>query len=133
MEIEKRVLDKLNAVEGEKITENLPILYEFILDQGYLWTKKQINYLYSSKDILEEIKYIINADVSNLDLKYCMYMNGVEGHIHKNGTAYYPIRKDWFNRIKQWADEIKDRSRAEEKYKRMKEQIREGTLNYRFI
>lgn len=133
MKIEQRVLNKINAVEGEKITENLPILYEFILDQGYVWTKKQINYLYSSQDIVEEIKHIIDADISNLDLKYCMYMNGIEGDILKNGTAYYPIRKDWYNRIEQWADERRYKNSLEAKYKRLKEQICGGTLNYRFI
>lgn len=133
MEIEQCVLDRINVVEGEKITENLPILYEFMLDQGYTWIRKQINYFYSSEDIVEEIKYIIDADISNLDLKYCMYMLGIEGDILQDGTAYYPIKKEWYYKIKQCADEIKDRSRAEEKYKRMKEQIREGTLNYRFI
>lgn len=133
MEIEQWVLDRINVVEGEKLTENLPILYEFILDQGYMWIKKQINYFYSSEDIVEQIKYIIDADISNLDLKYCMYMLGIEGRILQDGTAYYPIKKEWYYKIKKWADEIKDKSRVEEKYKRMKEQIREGTLNYRFI
>ena len=37
MEIEQCVLDRINVVEGEKITENLPIVYEFFLDQGYRW------------------------------------------------------------------------------------------------
>lgn len=133
MIISDEILKRINKVEGEDITENLPIVYEFILDQGYTWLRKQINYLYSSEDLVENIKHIIDADISNLDLKYCMYMNGIKGHILEDGTAYYPIRKEWYHKMKQWSDERKDKNHTEEKYRRMKEQICAGTLNYSFI
>jgi hypothetical protein len=35
--------------------------------------------------------------------------------------------------MKQWSDERKEKNYAEEKYRRMKEQICAGTLNYSFI
>ncbi|KHD14462.1 hypothetical protein [Clostridium butyricum] len=133
MIINDKVLNKINKVEVEEITDNLPILYEFILDQGYTWLKKQINYSYSSEDLVEGIKYIIDTDISNLDLKYCMYMNGIEGHILEDGTAYYPIKKHWYYKMKQWSEERRDKNHVEAKYKRMKEQISAGTLDYRFI
>jgi len=131
--INDEILNKINKVEGEDITENLTILYEFILDQGYTWLRKQINYLYSSEELVENIKHIIDADISNLDLKYCMYMNGIKGDILEDGTAYYPIKKEWYYKMKQWSDERKEKNYAEEKYRRMKEQICAGTLNYSFI
>lgn len=133
MIIDNKVLNKINKVQGEEITENLPILYEFILDQGYTWLKKQIDYSYSSEELVEYIKHIVDADISTLDLKYCMYMNGIEGHILEDGTAYYPIKKKWYYKMKEWSEERRDKNHAEAKYKRMKEQISEGTLDYIFI
>ncbi|MDU1605137.1 MAG: hypothetical protein E6845_19455 [Clostridium sp.] len=41
MKIEKYVLDRINMVVEEETTENIPILYEFILDQGYTWLKNR--------------------------------------------------------------------------------------------
>lgn len=133
MIIEQKILDKINVVEGEEVTENIDILYEFLLDQGYMWIRRNINYLYSSIDLVDNIKHIIDADISNLDFKYCMKMLGIEGDIFKDGIAYYPIKKEWYYRIKRWADERKDKTYLEKKYKRVREEIVAGTSNYRAI
>lgn len=95
--------------------------------------KKQIDYSYSSEELVKDIKNIVDADISNLDFKYCMYMNGIKGHIIEDGTAYYPIKREWYYKMKQWSKERRDKNNAEAKYKRMKEQILSGTLDYRFI
>lgn len=130
MIIEQRILDKINAVEGETITENIDILYEFLLDQGYSWIVRGINYTYSSIDLVENIKYIINADISNLDFKYCMNKLEIKSIINEDGEAYYPINPKWYYKMREWAKEKKDKKYAEDKYKRMRKEIVAGTIKY---
>lgn len=133
MIIEQKILNKINVIEGESITENIEILYEFLLDQGYNWLRRNVNYLYSSSELAEDIKHIIDADISNLDFKYCMELLGIEGEMSNDGMAYYPIKKEWYYKMKQWSNERKDKNDASEKYRRMRKAIIEGNSNYRFI
>ena len=134
MEINKEILKKINMVEGEKTTEYIDILYEFLLDQGYNWIRNDINYFYSSLDLVNYIKYIIGVEVSNLDLKYCMEFLGIKSNTlditESEGVMYYPVKKQWIEKIKFWSAEFKDRLRNEEKYRKMRKAIIEGTSNY---
>lgn len=136
MKIEKYVLDRINMVEGEEITENIDILYEFILDQGYTWLRRTTNYFHSSLDLVNDIKYIIGVEISNLDFKYCMEYLEIHGESIRNSTdglMYYPISDKWYYKMKEWSNERKHKLELEEKYKKMRKEIIEGTSNYRAI
>ena len=133
MKIEKYVLDRINMVEGEETTENIDILYEFLLDQGYNWLRRSTNYFHSSLDLANDVKYIIGAEISNLDFKYCMQYLEIPGESIDNGAdglMYYPISDKWYYKMKEWSNERKDKLRAEQKYKKMRKEIIEGTSNY---
>ena len=114
-------------VEGEKITKNIDILYEFLLDQGYNWIRRKTNYFHSSLELANDIKYIIGADISHLDFKYCMELLGIPGdcvNVRKSeGLLYYPISEPWYFKMKQWSNERKDKKFYEEKYERMKAEL----------
>lgn len=134
MEIKQCVLDRINVVEGEETTENIDILYEFLLDQGYTWLRRNMNYFHSSEELANDIKYIIEAEISNLDFKYCMEYLGIDGRSidedKEKGVMYYPISEQWYWKMKKWSNERKDKLELEEKYKKMKEEIEAGTSNY---
>lgn len=136
MKIEKYILARINVVEGEETTENIEILYEFLLDQGYTWLRRTTNYFYSSLDLANDIKYIIGAEISNLDFKYFMEYLEIHGESIRNSTdglMYYPVSDKWYYKMKEWSNERKRKLRLEEKYKGMRKEIIEGTSNYRAI
>lgn len=131
MNIDNRILRKINMVEGEKITQYIDIVYEFLLDQNYIRTKKKINSLCSSLELANYLKYITGAEVSNLDVKYCMEFYGIEGKpIGNDGLMYYPLTNAWIEKIKHWSMECCSRFSKEAKYRRMKEDIDTGNSNY---
>lgn len=133
MKIQKKILNKINMIAGEETTENIDILYEFLLDQGTSLLRTSTNYFYSSLDLANDIKYIIGAEISNLDFKYCMQYLEIPGKSIDNradGLMYYPISDKWYYKMKEWSNERKDKLRAEQKYKKMRKEIIEGTSNY---
>ena len=133
MKIQKRILNKINMIEGEETTENIDILYEFLLDQGTSLLRRSTNYFYSSLDLANDIKYIIGAEISNLDFKYCMQYLEIPGESIDNGAdglMYYSISDKWYYKMKEWSNERKDKLKAEQKYKKMRKEIIEGTSNY---
>lgn len=127
IEIEQEILNKINMVEGEKITKNIDIVHEFLLDQGYNWIRRNINYYHSSLELADDIKYIIGVEISHLDFKYCMELLGIQSDSisikESEGLLYYPISEPWYIKMKQWSNERKDKKFYEEKYERMKAEL----------
>lgn len=121
--IENKIINNIKIIDGEKLTENAPIVYEFVLDMPCSWISKRINFRNSSQDFLSYIEAILGVEISHLDFKYAMELAGIKGKSFENGIVYYPINELGYSKIKKWGNERRNKGIKEEKYKRMREEI----------
>lgn len=125
IEIRQDILDRIHIVEGEKITENIGIVYDFFTSQMDICFTDKINMRHSSYGIKRKIERITGFYVSNLDMKYCLELLGVKKYYDdpKGEFYYYPISEKWYHDIERLAD-IKEEDR------RIEEEILNGEREY---
>lgn len=107
MIIDKEILDRIDIVKDEKITENIGIAYDFLSQEIPVCLRKNVNRRHNSYHIKRKIERITDKYISNLDLKYCMESLGVKKYYDDPfGEFYcYPISERWYKKMQRLADE----------------------------
>lgn len=115
VEIQQEVLEKIDVVDNERITENIGIAYDFLESQMHHFLRKTKNCKHNSYHIKRKIERITGFSISNLDLKYCMELLGVKKYYadSKGEFYFYPISEKWYKKIQRLADK-KELEREEE-------------------